>query len=779
MNYNDKKTWKLFADGKTKGVFQLESNLGKSWAKKLAPNNIEELSALIAIIRPGCISSSTKITVAIKNHSTDGNRRFITDTIHNIANNKERYSHIISYNETTGRLFENEMEDIFYSGTKECFKIKINKGKKQACSWYNLECTDEHPLLTSNGWKMLKDIAVGERIAVVKRIGGQKRRTATACNRHIKNGPRKETVDGYKYFSEICYKNYEEKCVICGWNNLRPDTHHIYGNRYTNNNPDNLCFLCPNHHREVEAGLIDNKQLYSARAKYKLPQKSDIEWVTYAGKESIGYDMVYDISMKAPHHNFIAGNVVVHNCLKAYVDGKSMTQHFVDRKHGREEVTYLHPSLEDILKPTYGVLVYQEQSMRIAQKIAGFNLQEADQLRKAIGKKNAELMNKVKKSFISGAEKVGMVSKEDAEQIFGWIEKSARYAFNKSHSVSYAVCSYWSAYHKAHNTKEFFLSYLYYANEKQDPQQEIYELISEAKLFDIKVKTPSIVNYKDKFNFKNDTIYFGIKDIKSLAGKNGDVVIEVLNNIEKDLNKNIKDLLWIEILLYLNSRVSSTVFKALCSIGFFRGFKDTVTRNQCLYDYEILKSLTKSEITWLEDNYKNSGWKNLTDALVALAPSKKEGGGTSKAERKQIVLNEIQLLAHPPYDLNDSLPWIIDQEVKFLGCPVSISKVETSDTSAANTTCKEIINGKRGKNICIVANIQRVSDYKIKKGDSQGKLMSFLTIEDETAILDSVIVFPTIKEKYKYILYEGNNLIFCGYVNNNDSSFIIEQIHEI
>jgi len=181
--------------------------------------------------------------------------------------------------------------------------------------------------------------------------------------------------------------------------------------------------------------------------------------------------------------------------LKAYVDGKSMTQHYVDRKHGREEVTYLHPALEEILKSTYGVLVYQEQSMRIAQKIAGFNLQEADVLRKAIGKKKADLMNEVKKSFIAGAERVGTVSKEEAEQIFGWIEKSSRYAFNKSHSVSYAVCSYWSAYYKAHNTKEFFLSYLYYANEKQDPHQEIYELISEAKLFDIKVKTPSIVNY--------------------------------------------------------------------------------------------------------------------------------------------------------------------------------------------------------------------------------------------------------------------------------------------
>ena len=416
--------------------------------------------------------------------------------------------------------------------------------------------------------------------------------------------------------------------------------------------------------------------------------------------------------------------------------------------------------------------------MRIAQKIAGFNLQEADELRKAIGKKKADLMAKVRKKFISGAKKIGTVSKEEAEEMFGWIEKSSRYAFNKSHSVSYAVCSYLSAFEKAHNTREFFLSYLYHANEKQDPHQEIYELISEAKLFDIKVKTPNIANYAEKFNIQKNTIYFGIKDIKSLTGKNGDVVIEVMKNIEKDLQNTIKNISWVELLIYLNSKLTSTSIKALAGIGFFRGLKDNVTRNKCLYDYEILRSLTKAEQTWLENNL-NKEWKSLKDALVALAPLKKNGGGTSKMERSQAITNEVQLLDNPPYDLSDDPAWIIDQEVKLLGCPVSLAKVETSDTSAANTTCKEITNGKTGKDLCVVANIQRVSDYKIKKGESKGKIMSFLTIEDETGILDSVIVFPKVKEKYKYVIYEGNNLIFCGYVNHNDSSFIIEQIHEL
>lgn len=465
--------------------------------------------------------------------------------------------------------------------------------------------------------------------------------------------------------------------------------------------------------------------------------------------------------------------------LKAFVDGKSMTQHYVDRKHGREEVVYLHESLEEILKPTYGVLVYQEQSMRIAQKVAGFNLQEADVLRKAIGKKKADLMNEVKKSFIEGSQRVGMVTKEEAEQIFGWIEKSARYAFNKSHSISYAVCSYWSAYYKAHHTLEFFLSYLFYANEKQDPHQEVYELISEAKLFDIQVKTPSLANYETKFNINKGKIYFGVKDIKSLTGKTGDVVIEAIKQAERDLNKAITKFTWLEILLYLSPNISSTSFKALASIGFFRDFAEKITRNKALYDYDIFKGLTQAEKTWIQTKYPEKKWSCFIDCLKDLAPTKKEGGGTSKVDRKQLIENEIQLLVNPPYDLDDEPSWVIDQEAKFLGCPVSMTRVETSDTSAANTTCKDVINGKKGKDLCIVANVQRVADYTITKGESKGQTMCFLTIEDDTCILDSVIVFPKVRDKYKYILYEGNNLIFCGNVADHETSFIVNQIHEI
>jgi len=458
-----------------------------------------------------------------------------------------------------------------------------------------------------------------------------------------------------------------------------------------------------------------------------------------------------------------------------------MTQRYVDRSKGEEEVEYLHPSLEDILNTTYGVLVYQEQAMLIAVKLAGFSEMEADNLRKAIGKKKADLMAKVKKAFLEGAESKGIVTKDEAEEIFGWIEKSSRYSFNKSHAVAYAMDSYWSAFYKANYTKEFFLSYLYYANEKQDPHQEIYELANEAKLFDIEVKIPKINSFSKKFNICPTGIQFGVKDVKGLTGVRGDAVVNAINKISDEIGKQPKDFCWMDILIHLAPKVNAVAFKALASIGFFSTKTTNVTRNESLYEYLIFKELTKAELKWVIEKYPESKWTDLAHCLSDLGRIKKMGGGCSNLNRVQIIQNEVELLCNPPYELDDDPAWIIDQETKMLGCPISFSKVDAVDTSMANSTCKELVEGKTGKNICIVANIQRAASHKINKANSKqkGRTMMFLTIEDSTCSLDNAIVFPDARDKYQYILYEGNNLMLCGDVSERGGSFIVEKIHEI
>ena len=466
--------------------------------------------------------------------------------------------------------------------------------------------------------------------------------------------------------------------------------------------------------------------------------------------------------------------------LKAVSEGKSMTQHFVDRKHKREDVVYLDPSLEEILKTTHGVLVYQEQAMLIAVKAAGFNEMEADNLRKAIGKKKASLMAEIRGQFIEGCKRVGLVDEDTANQIFDWIEKSSRYSFNKSHAVAYALDSYWSAYYKANYTKEFFLSYLYYANEKQDPHQEIYELVNEAKLFNILVKTPKLSRFSEKFAIFGDDIQFGVRDVKGLTGVTGEKVLKAIGDATEELEKPADEFTWMDVLIYIAPKITSTAFKALAGIGFFSTKKTGVTRNQALYEYLIWRELTKAEVKWVTENYPKKKWSKLQDCFEDLSPTKKMGGGCSNANRSQIVYGEIEMLKNPPYDMSDEPQWVIAEEVKLLGCPVSYQYTDAIDASIANTTCQEVANGKFGKDICIVANVQRVANHKINKKDSKqkGRIMSFLTIEDATCSLDNVIVFPDARDKYQFVLYEGANLMLCGEIEK-DNSFIVDKIHEI
>ena len=218
-------------------------------------------------------------------------------------------------------------------------------------------------------------------------------------------------------------------------------------------------------------------------------------------------------------------------CLKAFTDGKSMTQHYVDRKANIDPVTYPDESLEHILEETYGVLVYQEQSMMIAQELAGFTLKEADSLRKAIGKKKAGLMSEVKTAFLEGAEERGIVTKEVAEEIFSWIEKSNRYAFNKSHAVSYAINAYWSAYCKLHKMVSFYVAYLNHSERKPDPQKELKELIMDARIADIEVYPPRLQHLYTDFVSKGDKIYFGLRHIKHVGKKECEKIEQILEGI--------------------------------------------------------------------------------------------------------------------------------------------------------------------------------------------------------------------------------------------------------
>ncbi len=190
-----------------------------------------------------------------------------------------------------------------------------------------------------------------------------------------------------------------------------------------------------------------------------------------------------------------------------------MVKQFVDRKHGREEIKYLHPSLEPILKTTYGVILYQEQVMRIAADLADYSLGDGDILRRAMGKKDPATMSKQRSKFVEGAKKKG-IPEEIAHEIFDQMEKFAGYGFNKSHSAAYAMISYQTAYLKAHYPLEFMAALM---SSEMNNQDKIIAYINSCREKGIKVEKPDINKSFKQFTVQGDKILFGLAAIKHIG----------------------------------------------------------------------------------------------------------------------------------------------------------------------------------------------------------------------------------------------------------------------
>ena len=196
---------------------------------------------------------------------------------------------------------------------------------------------------------------------------------------------------------------------------------------------------------------------------------------------------------------------------------------FIEAKHGRSPISYPHSSLKDLLDETYGVIVYQDQVLLILQSFAGYTLGEADTVRKAMGKKIASLMAQEREKFIEGAQQKGF-DQDVAVQVFDLIEPFAGYAFNKAHSVSYALISYWTAYFKAHYPLEYMASVL---NSRLDHADRVVSAINECAKLKIPVLPPDVNRSGEFFSIDKESgdkesgpvasLRFGLAAIKTIG----------------------------------------------------------------------------------------------------------------------------------------------------------------------------------------------------------------------------------------------------------------------
>lgn len=465
-------------------------------------------------------------------------------------------------------------------------------------------------------------------------------------------------------------------------------------------------------------------------------------------------------------------------CLEAKDDkGISMTEHYCRRKNMQEEVTSYNSVVDLVLAPTYQVLAYQEQAILLAARAAGFDLQQADNLRKAMGKKLPEEMAKVKTQFIEGAAKIGILTAEQAAEVFGWIEKSQRYSFNKSHAACYGQIGWVTAYLKSHFTIEFFTSWLYHAVNKGDAYEEMRELIEDAKLFDVTVMPPDITMMEPNFTTDRDRkIWFGLGDIKGIGEAQITKLIKAVADAEQYLGKRFCEMTWFEMVKYVFDHLNSSAVEKFIQSGALSGVINT-PRKRMLAEWDAWGRLTDKERQFIVD--KTADAKNITDALGLCGCTKKEGGGAANKKRVDVIQGTKQLLENPPSKLEDDSMWVVWHESQLLGTPLTASILDGKDSDwAANSTCREIHDGKTGP-IAVAVEVKKVREIKIKNGKNIGRKMAFLSLGDATCCVDDAVMWSENYDKYKDLLVENNTVIAYGELDKKTSSFVVKKLVQI
>ena len=398
-----------------------------------------------------------------------------------------------------------------------------------------------------------------------------------------------------------------------------------------------------------------------------------------------------------------------------------MVDDFIKRKHGLEPIIYPHPSLEKSLQPTYGVILYQEQVMQIAQILAGYSLGEADLLRRAMGKKKVEAMAKQRAIFVEGASG-NNIDKTMSNNIFDLMEKFAGYGFNKSHSAAYAMIAYQTAWLKSHYPAEFMAAVL---SSDMDNTDKVAIFVKECQELGLKINIPDINKSNFHFQVESDgSICFGLGAIKG----SGESALNALIK-ERELNGKYKNIF--ECCERLDTRkLNRRVLESLISAGAFDGLHNN---RQCLLKNidQVLKYADQVSKNKGQNDLFSMGSSNKQFPELMATP---EWESIEKLRREKAVLG-FYASDHPLNHLGSELDQLRSHQIKTIN----------SLDEKQNTVVAGILNSKR--------------IIKTKRG----KTLAILNIEDSSGNTD-ITLFSEVLEKYQNQLKNESICIIEGEV---------------
>jgi DNA polymerase-3 subunit alpha len=415
-----------------------------------------------------------------------------------------------------------------------------------------------------------------------------------------------------------------------------------------------------------------------------------------------------------------------------------MVDDFIARKHGAQ-IKYPHPELEPILKPTYGIILYQEQVMQIAQVLAGYTLGGADMLRRAMGKKKPEEMAKQRSIFQDGARERG-VEVDVATYIFDLMEKFAGYGFNKSHSAAYALISYQTAWLKAHYPAAFMAAVL---SADMDNTDKVVHLIAECRDMKLRVVPPDVNRSDYHFTVQSDdTIIYGLGAIKGV----GQAAIEgmLAERAQGGAFADLFDFCQRVDLRKLNRRVIDALIRA--------GALDSMGETRASHTANITQALKLAEQRSRDlDTGQNDLFGESAAAVPAAPPARHVLPEWEEEQRLQGEMDALglYLTGHP-----------ITRYAQELSHIISGRLADLERVCAAMPASAPARPGRPGASERAVTIAGLVMSMRVRKTQRGGRI-AFLTLDDNTARLD-VRVFPEVFEKYQALLGKDKVLVIQG-----------------
>lgn len=420
-----------------------------------------------------------------------------------------------------------------------------------------------------------------------------------------------------------------------------------------------------------------------------------------------------------------------------------MADTYVKIKRGEQAPAYIHEILRPILEPTKGILLYQEQVIKICQVVAQMDLKEADAVRKVVGKKKPEELRKKKEQFMTGAE--ATVGKVVAEEIWGWIELQAGYGFNKSHAIAYGLLAYWTAWVKVNYYTEFLCANLIHAKDKirqgQTPQDVIALFVNDGKLHGVDVVPPRLEKSQNDFTILDDTtISFGFFHIKGVG---------VAANKAIGACKSATS--FVEFLsLASASKMNRSVIDAFIASGVLDGFG--VARRSMKAQHTLTESLTAKEGEML----CGVEGESLDLRIAALADEstvdeRKKAKIKMPNVRRRAKLREI-IGEYNQETHRDSVAQILIWEKRYLGATLSGSMADLNRAiSGARHNCLQVANNefKSGWNVELCVVVEGLREVTVKNGKTAGRQMAFISLSDSSYTLDGSCAFPDLYDKIK------------------------------